>query len=215
MKRLLAFVFVCMIPALASAQVTDPREYVLRQVAGLSANDFVSVLTNIGPSLYLVGIGQQNNSGGEPRGRIFLPHAQCPNAAPREGNQLEIKLGVRQEPACWEHTVDILADAPGGGLVWAWVDRGGPAYQPLNSAPLPPPPVVTPPPVVVDNTAQLTRIEAKLDAHEAADAAERATAAEFREEVRKTWKDTLAPFFSFTGKYILPAVVAFLGGKAL
>jgi hypothetical protein len=35
----------------------------------------------------------------------------CPDAAPPADDAMAVFLVVRQEPACWNHAVDVLADA--------------------------------------------------------------------------------------------------------
>lgn len=121
----------------------DPEKYFFSLVAGTSpANDnYIAVLNRIGPDLYKYGIGQQKNSGGVPRGRLFMPWSQCPNAAPR--NAHEEFLGVNQDAPCCG-----IGDVPCkkvdcvdfSGNVWTWVDRDPHiAYQPIPAQPGPDP----------------------------------------------------------------------------
>jgi hypothetical protein len=91
--------------------LVDPQAFFESLVAGRDPNDWEAVLNEIEPSLWACGIGQQRNSGGEVRGRLFLPTDACPDAAPPADDAMAMFLGVRQEPACWDHAVDVLADA--------------------------------------------------------------------------------------------------------
>lgn len=65
---------------------------------------------------------------------------------------------------------------------------------------------------------RITRVEettnvtyAKLVEHEAAEAAERAKAEEFRQNVKSTWDSFGKPLL----KYVVPAIAAFFGGQAI
>jgi hypothetical protein len=65
----------------------------------------------IEPDLWACGIGQQRDSQGNVRGRLFLPTEACPDASPPADDPEAMHLGVRQERACWAHFVDVLMDA--------------------------------------------------------------------------------------------------------
>lgn len=123
--------------------LVDPQAYFFSLVAGKRPQDYRTVLREIQMDLYLYGIGQQCSSGGEPRGRLYLPTAICPNAKPTTAD--ELVLGVKQDPKCWEeqgHGVNVVSP---DATQWIWQDmRGGtnnaPAYQPIADTPDPPDP---------------------------------------------------------------------------
>lgn len=194
------------VPGCHDGRLTDPRAYfysLIGRAPGDVATDYVGVLAQVGlkqgPGVGIkagdehYGITQQIAAEG-PRGVLFLP------------TDLPDENGF--------YTRQILVV---DGTNWTWVERfpSRPPYAPRTCASMP----VEPPPATgqlpVQDPATLTRIEAKLDAHEAAEAAERAKQDAYREEVRQTWVTQVKPVFSFLGKYIVPAVIAFLGGKAL
>ena len=83
----------------------NPRDYFFSLIGSSSAANWQGVLGEIEGGLWSCGIGQQRTSGGEARGRLFLPTAACPDAAP---DPSDAHLGVRQNPACWTHEVDVL-----------------------------------------------------------------------------------------------------------
>ena len=121
----------------------DPHAYFNSLVAGTDAGDYVSVLTRIGPDLYKYGIGQQNNSNGVPRGRLFMPWSACPNAAPRPGNDTDLFLGVNQMASCCGigdvpcKKVDVVDF---GATQWTWVERDPQLdYVPIPAPDGPPP----------------------------------------------------------------------------
>ena len=72
--------------------------------------------------------------------------------------------------------------------------------------PVPDPPVVTPTPLP---STDLTPVLLRLNMLEAEIQAVHAELKEFRAEVKRTWKDTLA----FLGKYVLPVVSGLAAGK--
>jgi hypothetical protein len=95
-------------PGVAGGKVVDPKAFFEALIAGKPASDWMKVMNDIEPSLWACGIGQQRDSGGTVRGRLFLPTAACPDASPPSGDALAIKLGVRQLPECWTHAVDVV-----------------------------------------------------------------------------------------------------------
>lgn len=167
--RLLVAAILVLASTSASAQVApDARAYVMTLVGGdgASAPQWASVLDRVEPQLWAAGFGQARDSSGHLRGSVFLPTAICPNAAPR--TEAEQRFSVSQDPACWAHRVDIV---DGAGLTWVWIDRGGPAYQPLTtSAPPPPAPGVDMTPRVETLEAAVRALTARLDALEPAQA---------------------------------------------
>jgi hypothetical protein len=88
--------------------LVDPHAFFESLIANKDPNDWVAALNEIEPQLWACGLGQQRSSGGEVRGRIFLPTEACPDAAPPPGDSQAMFLGVRQERACWEHKVDVI-----------------------------------------------------------------------------------------------------------
>lgn len=110
------------------------EKWFMSLVTGKPASDYRNVLKSLAPVLNAKGIGQQHDSGGEPRGRLFLPTSKCLNTAPQNSN--DKFLGVNQNPECWERVIDVVDNGK-----WAWIDRGGPEYIPFNS------PVPTPSPI--------------------------------------------------------------------
>ena len=80
-------------------------------VAGRSADDWETVMNDVEDDLWSCGVGQQRGSGGDVRGRLFLPTAACPDSSPPAGDTTAMFLGVRQEPACWDHPADVV-DCP-------------------------------------------------------------------------------------------------------
>ncbi len=95
-------------PGVTGGKLVDPRAFFAALVQGKSATDWMKVMNDIEPSLWACGVGQQRDSGGTVRGRLFLPHAACPDASPPAGDALAIKLGVRQEADCWTHPADVV-----------------------------------------------------------------------------------------------------------
>ena len=95
-------------PGVSGGKLVDPKAFFEALIKGKSATDWMKVMNDIEPSLWACGLGQQRSSGGTVRGRLFLPNAACPDASPPVGNALAIKLGVRQEPGCWTHAVDVV-----------------------------------------------------------------------------------------------------------
>lgn len=109
------------------------EKWFMSLVADKPASDYKNVLKNLTPVLNQYGIGQQHDSGGEPRGRLFLPTSKCLNTAPKTPD--DIFLGVNQNPACWERVIDVVNNGK-----WDWIDHGGPEYVPfLDSNPVPQP----------------------------------------------------------------------------
>lgn len=91
--------------------LVDPQAYFAALVEGTDADDWEAVMNAIEPDLWACGLGQQRGSQGNVRGRLFLPTAACPDASPPPDDAQAMLLGVRQEEACWQHFVDVLADA--------------------------------------------------------------------------------------------------------
>lgn len=91
-------------------------------VAGKSSANWAEVLKQIRPELEKYHIGQQLDSSGNYRARLFLPTENCPNAAPPPSDFNAVRYGVNQTPACWEHVADVVTYPEGQ---WTWVDRGG------------------------------------------------------------------------------------------
>jgi hypothetical protein len=157
-RRLLFLVLVAWVALARSAgaqvvgchggRLTDPQAYVMALVAGTNPAQYREVLQRIDAQLVQVGIWQQRTSGGEIRGRVFLPYAAA-GYAPRD--------------PFYDHAVDIVSSA-----AWVWVDRGGPAYAPYPCGTPPPPPPPPPPPIDPDTTgwdallARVTKAEADL-----------------------------------------------------
>jgi hypothetical protein len=95
-------------PGVSGGKLVDPEAFFKALIAGKAAKDWVTVMNDIEKSLWACGVGQQRGSGGDVRGRLFLPTAACPDASPPAGDALAIKLGVRQLPECWTHAVDVV-----------------------------------------------------------------------------------------------------------
>ena len=95
-------------PGVTGGLLVDPQAFFSALIQGKDPNDWVNVLNSIEPELWACGVGQQRDSGGNVRGRLFLPTAQCPDAAPPADDPNAIKLGVRQLPDCWNHAVDVV-----------------------------------------------------------------------------------------------------------
>lgn len=110
------------------------EQWFMNLVANKPASDYKNVLKNLTPTLNQRGIGQQHDSGGSPRGRLFLPTEKCRDTSPKTNE--DKFLGVNQNPVCWERIIDVVDNGK-----WAWIDRGGPEYIPLdNPTPTPPQP---------------------------------------------------------------------------
>lgn len=110
------------------AEATDYVYTVFQRVIGTPADDWAAVLanSNLPHNVYepgvratadwpFFGFTQMWGSGG-PRGRIFLP-ATAPD-----------ELGY------WTRQIQVIRDAAGGGLVWAWTVISGHEYQPVADA---------------------------------------------------------------------------------
>lgn len=94
-------------PAIQSTKCPDlnAQSYFQGLIGSAPVSAWKETMSSIEPSLWNCGIGQQKSSGGEVRGRLFLPTVQCPDATPLAGEEI---LGVRQDPLCWAHEVDVL-----------------------------------------------------------------------------------------------------------
>jgi len=90
--------------------LVDPRAFFSALVAGRDPNDWTTALNDIEGALWACGVGQQRGSAGNVRGRLFLPNASCPDASPPPGDSAAMRLGVRQEPSCWAHAVDVVTE---------------------------------------------------------------------------------------------------------
>jgi hypothetical protein len=102
----------CAGPAgVADGLLVDPQAYFESLVAGTDADDWEVVMNMIEPQLWACAIGQQRGSQGNVRGRLFLPTEACPDASPPPDDPMAMFLGVRQDPPCWDHFVDVLMDA--------------------------------------------------------------------------------------------------------
>lgn len=89
--------------------LVDPRAFFAELVAGRDPDTWQTVMNEIEGELWSCGVGQQRGSGGDVRGRLFLPTATCPDASPPPGDATAIHLGVRQEPDCWSHPADVVS----------------------------------------------------------------------------------------------------------
>lgn len=107
--------------------VVDPRAYFMSLVAGKDAAQYETALREIENDWYKYGFGIQCDSGCRPRGRVYLPTANCPYASP---NAQEHCLGVKQDQRCWEGQ-GRYANVVSGGQ-WVWDEHGGPPYQPYQ-----------------------------------------------------------------------------------
>ncbi len=100
----------------------NPQEYFEGLRGGAPISAWKETLSGMDGALWSCGIGQQKTSGGEVRGRLFLPTAACPDASPLPGQE---GLGVRQEQACWAHEVDVVGFSGSG-------NGGGPEEPPTQ-----------------------------------------------------------------------------------
>ena len=114
----------------------------------------------------------------------------------------------------WQGPEDLTSAINSGARSIVFpVNPSLPSEPPVPPPTLPPtqPPVVVPGPIV----GLQEQILAELRQHETAEAIERAKAEAFRVEVKTVWESIGKPALTFTGKYILPAVLAWFGGKAI
>lgn len=95
----------------SDGMLVDPQAFFTELVAGRDPNDWETVMNAVEAELWSCGVGQQRGSGGDVRGRLFLPTAACPDASPPPGDTMAAFLGVRQLPECWEHPADVV-DCP-------------------------------------------------------------------------------------------------------
>lgn len=98
------------VAGVADGLLVDPQAFFTALVAGTDPNDWDAVLNAIEPDLWGCGVGQQRDSGGVVRGRLFLPTDACPDASPPADDPEAMFLGVRQERACWNHFVDVVSE---------------------------------------------------------------------------------------------------------
>lgn len=91
--------------------LVDPMAFFAELVAGRDPDTWPTVMDEIEGELWSCGVGQQRGSGGDVRGRLFLPTAACPDSSPPSDDPSAIFLGVRQDPACWDHPADVV-DCP-------------------------------------------------------------------------------------------------------
>lgn len=94
----------------ADGLLVDPQAFFNALVAGADPNDWDAVLNAIEGQLWGCGLGQQRDSGGVVRGRLYLPVDACPDASPPADDPEAMFLGVRQDPACWDHFVDVVSE---------------------------------------------------------------------------------------------------------
>jgi hypothetical protein len=114
--------------------LVNPEKYWFWLTTGEDPHNFENVMNRLGPELYKYGLGQQKSSSGVPRGRLFLPWAECPNAAPR--NPQEQYLGVNQDAPCCGigdvpcKKVDCVDQT---NVKWIYLDRDPQIeYQPIG-----------------------------------------------------------------------------------
>jgi hypothetical protein len=133
------------VPGCVNGVLADPRAYFFSQIArqeGWPANDFGPVLKQLAVNGMGVnprpgerqsqtapyfGITVMIDAGGNARGRIWLP------------------TDLPETNGYYTHEIQVIADAPGGGLQWAWIDIGGAPYAPRPCSGSAPPVVVEPP----------------------------------------------------------------------
>jgi hypothetical protein len=144
----------------------EARDYIFtiyQRSIGQPANDWAAVQqnSNLPRNIYtpglqatdkwpFFGITQMWGAGG-PRGRIFLPAD-----SPDDNNW-------------WTVQIQVIADGPSGGLVWAWNKISGNAYKPVTSAAVQPPGGGVPP-VIIAPGGGLSKeeVQAMIDASIAA-----------------------------------------------
>ncbi len=97
-------------PGVVGGLLVDPRAFFMSLVAARDPNTWPRVMNDIESQLWSCGVGQQRGSGGDVRGRLFLPTAGCPDASPPAGDVTAMRLGVRQEPTCWSHPADVVQE---------------------------------------------------------------------------------------------------------
>lgn len=90
--------------------LVDPQAWFASLVEGSDPNEWATVLDAIEPELWACGVGQQRDSLGAVRGRLFLPVAECPDASPPLDDPEAVFLGVRQEEQCWNLFVDVVSE---------------------------------------------------------------------------------------------------------
>jgi hypothetical protein len=95
-------------PGVSGGMLVDPMAFFADLVAGRDPDTWETVMNEIEPTLWSCGVGQQRGSGGDVRGRLFLPTAACPDASPPPGDTTAAVLGVRQEESCWAHPADVV-----------------------------------------------------------------------------------------------------------
>lgn len=88
--------------------LVDPQAFFTELVAGRDADSWETVMNDVETTLWSCGVGQQRGSGGDVRGRLFLPTGACPDSSPPAGDMDAMRLGVRQDPACWDHPADVV-----------------------------------------------------------------------------------------------------------
>jgi hypothetical protein len=97
-------------PGVVDGMLVDPMAFFSSLVAGRDPNMWQQAMNDIETELWSCGVGQQRGSGGDVRGRLFLPTAGCPDASPPAGDTTAMHLGVRQEPDCWSHPADVVSE---------------------------------------------------------------------------------------------------------
>jgi hypothetical protein len=95
-------------PGVVGGMLVDPMAFFDSLVVGRDPDTWETVMNDIEGDLWSCGVGQQRGSGGDVRGRLFLPTSACPDASPRPGDATDMFLGVRQLPECWAHPADVV-----------------------------------------------------------------------------------------------------------
>jgi hypothetical protein len=144
--------------------LTDPRAYffadVIRRIEGEPAPDWKQVLESLpGQGMGVnpkpgqiqpqdapfYGITVMIDSGGNARGRIWLP---TNTPVMHDGN------------AWYTREIQVIADGPTPGtMVWAWIDKGGAQYAPHVCDSSTPPPEPQPQPPAVDLEPRVAKLE--------------------------------------------------------
>lgn len=109
--------------------VVRPQAWFTHLRQGYRPDEYQRFFREKRQEIWAAGIGFQTDSGGTPRGRLYLPTAGCRNSAPAPGSPDEF-LGVRQIFACHEggRMVDVVNP---NATEWIWHERGEP-YVPFE-----------------------------------------------------------------------------------
>jgi hypothetical protein len=111
--------------------LVDPQAFFNALVGAADPNDWVAVLNAVEPDLWACRLGQQRDSQGNVRGRLYLPTADCPDASPPLDDPKAVFLGVRQEEACWAHFVDVVSEL--WATRWPRTPRWSRGGQPITA----------------------------------------------------------------------------------